>query len=114
VTFATFVGIFLIPVCYVLVQGLDEFRKKHAETVPVVAPRQRSTNKNRAARVNDKPWRGVAGNARKPEKTQFCWLGRTCGSCSKSPPESPVIGDVFPSNLGSFVRARTLFPGSER
>ena len=43
-TIATFVGI-LIPLCYVFVQGfLDEFRKKPAETVPVAAPRQRSTH----------------------------------------------------------------------
>jgi hydrophobic/amphiphilic exporter-1 (mainly G- bacteria), HAE1 family len=31
-TIATFVGIFLIPVCYVFVQGLAEFRKKPAAT----------------------------------------------------------------------------------
>jgi hypothetical protein len=37
-TIATFVGIFLIPVCYVFVQGLAEFRKKPAETVPVETP----------------------------------------------------------------------------
>jgi multidrug efflux pump subunit AcrB len=37
-TIATFVGIFLIPVCYVFVQGLAEFRKKPAETVPVATP----------------------------------------------------------------------------
>jgi hypothetical protein len=37
-TIATFAGIFLIPVCYVFVQGLAEFRKKPAETVPVPAP----------------------------------------------------------------------------
>ena len=36
-TIATFVGIFLIPVCYVFIQGLAEFRKKPAETVPVPA-----------------------------------------------------------------------------
>src|ERR1700739_2185966 len=37
-TIATFVGIFLIPVCYVFVQGLAEFRKKPSQTVPVEAP----------------------------------------------------------------------------
>jgi multidrug efflux pump subunit AcrB len=37
-TIATFVGIFLIPVCYVFVQGLAEFRKKPAETVPAEVP----------------------------------------------------------------------------
>src|SRR5580704_9893750 len=37
-TIATFVGIFLIPVCYVFVQGLAEFRKKPVETIPVPAP----------------------------------------------------------------------------
>jgi hypothetical protein len=38
VTIATFVGIFLIPVCYVFVQGLAEFRKKPSQTVPIEAP----------------------------------------------------------------------------
>jgi multidrug efflux pump subunit AcrB len=37
-TIATFVGIFLIPVCYVFVQGLAEFRKKPSQTVPVEVP----------------------------------------------------------------------------
>jgi hydrophobic/amphiphilic exporter-1 (mainly G- bacteria), HAE1 family len=37
-TIATFVGIFLIPVCYVFVQGLAELRKKPSQTVPLEAP----------------------------------------------------------------------------
>jgi hypothetical protein len=37
-TIATFVGIFLIPVCYVFVQGLAEFRKKPAQTVRAEVP----------------------------------------------------------------------------
>jgi hypothetical protein len=37
-TIATFVGIFLIPVCYVFIQGLAEFRKKPAETIVVPVP----------------------------------------------------------------------------
>ena len=37
-TIATFVGIFLIPVCYVFVQGLAELRRKPSQTVPVAAP----------------------------------------------------------------------------
>jgi len=37
-TIATFVGIFLIPVCYVFVQGLAEFRKKPSPAVPVTTP----------------------------------------------------------------------------
>jgi len=37
-TIATFVGIFLIPVCYVFIQGLAEFRKKPSPAVPVTTP----------------------------------------------------------------------------
>jgi hypothetical protein len=37
-TIATFVGIFLIPVCYVFVQGLAEFRKKPPQPVPAAVP----------------------------------------------------------------------------
>jgi HAE1 family hydrophobic/amphiphilic exporter-1 len=37
-TIATFVGIFLIPVCYVFVQGLAELRKKPSQTIPLEAP----------------------------------------------------------------------------
>jgi hypothetical protein len=37
-TMATFVGIFLIPVCYIFVQGLAEFRKKPAQPCPVEVP----------------------------------------------------------------------------
>ena len=37
-TIATFVGIFLIPVCYVFVQSLAELRRKPSQTVPVAAP----------------------------------------------------------------------------
>jgi hydrophobic/amphiphilic exporter-1 (mainly G- bacteria), HAE1 family len=37
-TIATFAGIFLIPVCYVFVQRLAEFRKKPPQTVSVAAP----------------------------------------------------------------------------
>ena len=37
-TIATFVGIFLIPVCYVFVQRLAELGKKPLEAVPVQVP----------------------------------------------------------------------------
>jgi HAE1 family hydrophobic/amphiphilic exporter-1 len=37
-TIATAVGLFLIPVCYVFVQGLAERRKKPAKAAPVKAP----------------------------------------------------------------------------
>jgi len=37
-TIATFVGIFLIPVCYVFVQRLAEFRKKPPQAVSAAVP----------------------------------------------------------------------------
>jgi multidrug efflux pump subunit AcrB len=37
-TVATVVGVFLIPVCYVFVQGLAEGRKKPAKAAPAPAP----------------------------------------------------------------------------
>jgi hypothetical protein len=37
-TIATLVGIFLIPVCYVFVQGLAELRKKPKHLAPAPKP----------------------------------------------------------------------------